>query len=327
MVRPKSLQLRSAFVAALVLPIGTTCAPSAQAQEAPGAAAPGALADVVKLKDGSLFRGTITELVAGDHIDLLLPSGQTRQFAMSEVAYAGPAPSAAPAAPAPVTSATPVEPAYTVTGRKVAVHVEADEPGTQLLVKAGQGEVSGVGYAFGAGGFVYGGRVTDYAALCSAPCDLGMLAGTHQFALSRGSGGVLAVDPPVEIEQASTLKARIESRRGIRVAGLLILTVGVVGGLVLVGTSTSDQRTCDPSFGCSTTREVDSTRLGIGLTAVIVSTIAGIVMLVTHDKASIEVVPSAAARLPLSPGHTGDRAFATPESPDTVPGMTLRVRF
>jgi hypothetical protein len=73
---------------------------------------------------------------------------------MSEVAYAGPAPSAAPAAPAPVTSSPPVEPAYTVTGRKVAVHVEADEPGMQLLVKAGQGVVSGGGYSFGGGGFV-----------------------------------------------------------------------------------------------------------------------------------------------------------------------------
>ena len=309
-----------------MLPIGTTWAPSAQAQEAPGAAATGALADVVKLKDGSLFRGTITALVAGDHIDLLLPSGQTRQFAMSEVAYAGPAPSAAPAAPAPVTSSGPVEPAYTVTGRKVAVHVEADEPGTQLLVKAGQGVVSGVGYSFGGGAFVYGGRVMDYAALCSAPCDLGMPVGTHHLALSRGSGGVLAVDP-VEIEQASTLKAHIESRKGIRVAGLLILTAGVVGGLVLIGTSISDQTTCDPGFGCSTTREVDSTRFGIGLAVLSVSTIAGIVMLVMHDKASIEVVPSAAARLPLSPGHTGDGAVATPASPDSVPGMTLRARF
>jgi hypothetical protein len=310
-----------------MLPIGTTWAPSAQAQEAPGAAAPGALADVVKLKDGSLFRGTITALVAGDHVDLLLPSGQTRQFAMSDVAYAGPAPSAAPAAPAPVTSSPPVEPAYTVTGRKVAVHVEADEPGMQLLVKAGQGVVSGGGYSFGGGGFVYGGRVTDYAVLCSAPCDLGMPAGTHHLALSRGSGGVLAVDPPVEIEQASTLKAHIESRRGIRVAGLLILLSGVVGGLVLIGTSTSNQTTCDPSFGCSTTPEIDSTRFGAGLAVLTVGTIAGIVMLVTHDKASIEVVPSAAARLPLLPGHTGDRAFATPASPDSAPGMTLRVRF
>jgi hypothetical protein len=310
-----------------MLPIGTAWAPSAQAQEATGAAAPGALADVVKLKDGSLFRGTITALVAGDHVDLLLPSGQTRTFAMSEVAYAGPAPSAAPAAPAPVTSSPPVEPAYTVTGRKVAVHVEADEHGTQLLVKAGQGVVSGVGFAFGAGGLAYGGRVTDYAVLCSAPCDLGMPAGTHQLALSRGNGGVLAVDPPVDIEQASTLKAHIESRKGIRVAGILILITGVVGGLVLIGTSTSDQTTCDPGFGCSTTKEIDSTRFGAGLAVLTLGTIVGIVMMVTHDKASIEVVPSAAARLPLSPGHTGDRAFATRASTDSVPGMTLRARF
>ncbi len=310
-----------------MLPIGTTWAPSAQAQEAPGAAAPGALADVVKLKDGSLFRGTITALVAGDHVDLLLPSGETRQFAMSDVTYAGPAPSAAPAAPAPVTPSPPAEPTYTVTGRKVAVRVEADEPGMQLLVKAGEGVVSGGGYSFGGGGFVYGGRVTDYALLCSAPCDLGMPAGTHRLALSRASGGVLAVDPPVEIEQASTLKAHIESHKGVRVAGILILITGIVGGLVLIGTSADDQTTCDTGFGCSTTTEIDSTRFGAGLAVLTLGTIAGIVMMVTHDKASIEVVPSAAARLPLLPGHTSDRAFATPASPDSVPGMTLRVRF
>ncbi len=310
-----------------MLAIGTTWAPGAQAQEATAASAPGALADLVKLKDGSLFRGTITALVAGDHVDLLLPSGETRQFAMSEVAYAGPAAAAAPAAPAPVPSSPPVEPAYTVTGRKVAVHVEADEPGMQLLVKAGQGVVSGGGYSFGGGGFVYGGRVTDYAVLCSAPCDLGMPAGIHHLALSRASGGVLAVDPPVEIEQASTLKAHIESRKGVRVAGILILTTGIVGGLVLIGTSTSDQTTCDTGFGCSTAREIDSTRFGAGLAVLTVGTIVGIVMMVTHDKASIEVVPSAAARMPLSPGHTGDMAFATRASPDSAPGMTLRVRF
>ena len=311
-----------------MLPTGTAWAPSAQAQEATVAAAPGALADVVKLKDGSLFRGTITALVAGDHVDLLLPSGETRQFAMSDVTYAGPAASAAPAAPAPVTSSPPVEPAYTVTGRKVAVHVEADEPGMQLLVKAGQGVVSGGGYSFGGGGFVYGGRVTDYAVLCSAPCESRMPAGTHQLALSRASGGVLAVDPPVEIERASTLKPHIESRKGIRAAGLLILIASVTGGLVLIGTSTHDRTSCDPSFGgCSSTPQVDSTRFGAGLAVLTFGTIVGIVMMVTHDKASIEVVPSAASRLSLSPGQTGDRAFATRASPDSVPGMTLRVRF
>jgi hypothetical protein len=110
------------------------------------------------------------------------------------------------------------------------------------------------------------------------------------------------------------------------VAGILILITGV-GGLVLIGTSTTNQTTCDTGFGCSTTPEIDSTRFGAGLAVLTLGTIAGIVMMVIHDKASIEVVPSAAARLPLSPGHTGDRAFATPTSPDPVPGMTLRVRF
>jgi hypothetical protein len=73
-------------------------APS-QPRQQPSAGTPGApvpaqsvsLSDVVVLKDGSLFRGTITELVAGERVTILLPSRETKTFSTSRVAYAGPA--------------------------------------------------------------------------------------------------------------------------------------------------------------------------------------------------------------------------------------------
>jgi hypothetical protein len=51
--------------------------------------APATPPDVVRLKDGSFFRGTILELVADDHVVLRLSSGETKRFAMDDVKYAG----------------------------------------------------------------------------------------------------------------------------------------------------------------------------------------------------------------------------------------------
>jgi hypothetical protein len=42
------------------------------------------------MKNGDIYRGTIIELVRGDHVVLLLPSGESRRFDTSDVASAGP---------------------------------------------------------------------------------------------------------------------------------------------------------------------------------------------------------------------------------------------
>ena len=46
--------------------------------------------DVVRLKDGSVVRGTISELLKNRSVTIVTLSGKTLEFAMSDVAYAGP---------------------------------------------------------------------------------------------------------------------------------------------------------------------------------------------------------------------------------------------
>src|SRR5688572_477116 len=60
--------------------------------EEPAAAAPAVSApDVVRLKNGGLLRGTISELVPGQTVTIVTASGKTRELPMAEVDYAGPA--------------------------------------------------------------------------------------------------------------------------------------------------------------------------------------------------------------------------------------------
>src|SRR5688500_7843319 len=72
--------------------------PSADATASePAASEPEAVApkaegkDVVRLKNGGLVRGTIVELLPGESVTITTALGKTREFAMSEVSYAGPA--------------------------------------------------------------------------------------------------------------------------------------------------------------------------------------------------------------------------------------------
>src|SRR3954471_22558833 len=47
--------------------------------------------DVVRLKNGGMLRGTISELVPGGDVVLITATGEERRFAMRDVDYAGPA--------------------------------------------------------------------------------------------------------------------------------------------------------------------------------------------------------------------------------------------
>jgi hypothetical protein len=58
---------------------------------ATNAAPPTVPPDVVETKKGDVYRGTIIERVRGDHVVLLLPSGESRRFDTSDIVSAGPA--------------------------------------------------------------------------------------------------------------------------------------------------------------------------------------------------------------------------------------------
>ena len=45
----------------------------------------------MRLRDGGLLRGTIAEFVVGDHVTIVLITGETRRVAAADVGFAGPA--------------------------------------------------------------------------------------------------------------------------------------------------------------------------------------------------------------------------------------------
>jgi hypothetical protein len=289
---------------------------------------------VVKLKDGSMYRGTIVELVAGDHVDIALPSGQTRRFAMSEVAYAGSAsthedtPGAATSPPAPPPPPTAPAEGSTTGARapKADLHLDANEPDVQFLVRVGQGEASGFGYAWGGGGFVsFVGHSREYAVICTAPCDGELPNGTHRLALSLHGGKAIEADDPVELQGPATLHGTYESRAGTRVVGWVIFGVSLAAGTVIAITSLRSTQNCDSTGFCFTDKTIDGTQLALGTGLMLVGGIVGAILGVTRDSATIEVVPQA-PRAVLWPARGREGAWGGAAWADGS-GVAVRVRF
>jgi hypothetical protein len=313
----------TSFLAALLF------SQSAWAQESPPpqlprptspAPAPGP--DVVRLKDGSLFRGTIIELVAGDHVDLVVASGETRRFPIATVEYAGSAQAAA--APAPAAVAPP--PAQHVeSGDKVELKVEANEPEVEVQVKTGQANLVGMAWVGGSRGGVgaFSGTASAYSTLCIAPCRTSLPVGSHRLGLSMGNNSsVVEVLSPVTITGPGTLRAEYESRRGIRIAGLVIaVTADVIGLGMAYGAFASRPQQCD-SYGFCMKGEASSGLIYGGLAVAAIGTIVGFVLALQGDKAAVTFVPGA----PSPVAGRGGMETVGATSTDLRGGM-MRVRF
>ena len=117
-----------------------------------GASAQQTPPDVVKLRDGSMFRGTIAELVAHDHVDIVLSSGQTRRFPLADVTYAGPsvAPASAPPSPPPPPPPPPPsggpQPLVGMRGPRAELRLEANDSDVEFHVRTGTAQLQGVGW-------------------------------------------------------------------------------------------------------------------------------------------------------------------------------------
>jgi hypothetical protein len=290
--------LLALLLATAAVPTTVAWSGDAGAQQAPG------LADEVKLKDGSVFRGTITELVPRDHIDLLLPGGQTRRFPAGDVTYAGPA-ARPPAPPAPSGPPGP---------RGVPLHVESDQDDVALLVRAGQVE----GEAWGFRGAVAM-TARDYAIVCTAPCDTQVPVGVHRLALSEHGGHVVEAEDPIEVRGPSTLRAHYESRIGVRVAGYVVGVASLVTGLVLIVTSYNGN--CDPNT--SNCQQFNTGQLVGGIVTLIGGGIVGGILASIGDKANLQLVPMGAAG-PIKLSGTSESA-ATGGADGA--GLALRLAF
>ncbi len=200
--------------------------------------------DIVRMADGSMFRGTLIEFVPGVRCVIRLATGALRTLDASLVLYAGPHgeqgaaattatqptrgrrpydppppeqppdPDPAPASPVPRTRATssPEHPVY----------FYSESPDVRVhLVRA----TASVGDY----------RVNDYRLLCTAPCEVSLRPGEYRFGLSQGAGSIREADASFRIAAALRLDVHYESRELTRLAGLLTMLLGPVLGAGFVG--------------------------------------------------------------------------------------------
>jgi hypothetical protein len=291
--------LASSFSARAEEPAATPPAPLSGAETAAEAGADAA-PDVVRLKNGGLLRGRISELIPGESVTIVTVTGKTREMAMSEVDYAGPVakdPQAAPPVTKPAersVSETKVSgeegekrrPYVTVHGKEARLHVVASEPGITFHRQAGSA------VAFGAGVTA---TATGYERICTAPCEVSLPAGTETLALSKDQKSPLAAEPVTLPPGDSKLTGSIESRSGLRAAGWVVLIGGTVAGLAIVFTSRTTEQTCSQYGGCSDTPKLNTAQLLGGVALGGLSIGIGGVMARVPDKAIIEVTPSEAS--------------------------------
>lgn len=266
-------------------------APAANAVQA-------APADVVRLKSGGLLRGTISELVPHDSVTIVTVSGQTRTFPMAEVEYAGPA-SEAPskAAPAPPVAAekpneSKTKPYVTVNGAEAHLHLESEPEG--LTFHRQSGSATAVGYGYG-GGMVA--TAEAYDRLCTAPCDVTLPAGAETLALSRPNGKPVVADAVAFPAGKSRVVGTLESRKGLRIAGIVVLAVGGAAGLATMVAGLTSRSTNENGIE---TRNTTLVLAGSGI--VLGSTLAGTILLVQRDRATITVGHNYVPPLPTVTG-------------------------
>jgi hypothetical protein len=199
-------------------------------------------ADVVRLRNGGLVRGTITQLVPGASVTIVTGAGKSFDFVMAEVAYAGPADDGpAPSARGDGSVASEAKQVARVEGRELAtVRFESDPPG-MTFHRPGSSAV-----AYGAHGV---GVATNYERLCTAPCELTIAAGAETLAISVPGGIPLEAGVVTIPAGRFRVTGAFESRATLRTAGWLV----AAGSLVLLTgamyAAIDKKKECEPDIG------------------------------------------------------------------------------
>lgn len=170
--------------------------------------------DVVVLHDGSRFRGTLAEHVPGSHATLLLITGEVRRFEEADIAYAGslasePGPTQDDVEERPAEPEAPAEP-----------DVGPGELRLRIRSTPGRCEVS----------LIDSEREVDTRPSCTAPCTLGVLPGRYRFrARDVGGDSSVFLDYDLRLDAPLDLEVRYMDRSGGRIAGTILLVLGLVG--------------------------------------------------------------------------------------------------
>ena len=199
--------------------------------------------DTVHLRTGGMFRGRVTEIVPGDHVTVLLTTGESRRIVWRDVERVIVASTAIPPA-----TGTPTAPATApMTGPRARVHMKTPHPAYLYRRAAG---------------------TTDFVTACSSPCDEEMPIGdTYRIG---GSGFATTPDFSLAAAPGGSVELTVDGPNWAGIVGGGLLTVG--GGftayigtiLTLSGSACSFDR-----YSSSSDNSCDSVRnVGIGALAV-----------------------------------------------------------
>ncbi len=293
--------------------------PDSEGSPAPEQAAPETgPTDIVKLKNGGMIRGKISELIPGDAVVIVTLTGDTRRFPMSEVEYAGPEkPASAPAAPK---KTAPKEPAAPESAEP-----EAEDPATVTV------RLESVDDPIEFFGNLETESKEQINSLCKAPCDIPIAPGNYKFALGKpGTKEPLEATPIVRITSPATVRGKFRSRAGLRTAGGLTLFFGTIAGLVIWGTASGEEEACYTDTNglryCTNVDVVDELQLWTGRFITGASIITGLILVTRGDSATVQLVAGAPSGLrdPSRFSVARDRGTA---APPTWSGLSVVGRF
>jgi len=221
--------------------------------------------DTVTLKDGSVLRGTLTEIAKGAHISLLLSTSQTARVRWDAIVkverggvpidLAAISPNAVPVTPTPVVTA-PKIPSGTVR-----VHIEASREDLELEMDTG--------------------GAMNWEVVCTAPCDRDLPLG-HVYRIN-GSG--VRKSKPFSLQAAAGSYVTLTVDHGT--------TAGFVGGIVLtsLGSPVVFVGALITLVGASLDSKYSTDVLGIGLVTTGIGAavmVPGIVLVANNSGTSVK---------------------------------------
>jgi hypothetical protein len=229
--------------------------------------------DTVHLRAGGMFRGRVTEIVPGDHVTVLLTTGESRRIAWPEVERVIVASTAIP----PL--ATPAAPATApMAGPRARVHLKTPHPAYLYRRAAG---------------------TTEFVTACESPCDQEMPIGdTYRIG---GSGFATTPEFMLDAAPGGSVEVTVDGPSWAGIVGGGLLTVG--GGvtayigtiLALSGGACSADSYNNRHNGCDSVRNVGLGALAVG---------AGMIVL-----GLVIVFPSMKTDLSQQKGTPGKDAF------------------
>ena len=123
--------------------------------------------------------------------------------------------------------------------------------------------------------------------LCTAPCRTRLRRGVHRFALSRGRVGPVDAGN-LRITRSGTLRGELQSRRGLRIGGWVTMAVGLVAGVAIGiggGYAGASDDIGDDHYG------FHYGYLGFGAGVLGATMVAGMIMTLMRDRATVEFTP------------------------------------